>query len=321
MPRCAILDDYQNVALKSADWGPVKAAVELRVFNDHLADRDQLAKALSDFEIVAVMRERTPFDRVLFDRLPKLKLLVTSGMRNTAIDLEAATAHGVVVCGTDGLVHPTAELTWALILSLMRKVPLEFAEFRRGGRWQNSVGLDLAGKRLGVVGLGRLGSRVARVGLAFEMKVTAWSRNLTAERCKQVGVELAPTLDELLREADVVTLHLILSDRTRGLIGARELGLMKPSALLVNTSRGPIVEERALVVALREKKLGGVGLDVYDEEPLPSNHPFRSLNNLIATPHLGYVTEDSYRFFYQGMVEDIVAWLNGKPMRVLNAKP
>jgi phosphoglycerate dehydrogenase-like enzyme len=319
--RCAILDDYQDVAVKLADWGPVKAKAEVRVFNDHVADRDQLAQALSEFEIVCAMRERTPFDRALFERLPKLKLLVTSGMRNASIDLAAASARGVTVCGTEVLPHATAELTWALILSLMRKVPQEFAELRRGGRWQNSVGLDLVGKRLGVIGLGRLGSRVARVGLAFEMKVVAWSRNLTAERCKEAGVELAPSLDELLRAADIVTLHLVLSERTRGLIGARALGLMKPTAFLINTSRGPIVEEQALIAALREKKIAGAGLDVYDQEPLPPSHPFRSFDNLVATPHLGYVSEDTYRVFFQGMVEDIVAWLNGKPIRVLNAKP
>ncbi len=312
----AVLDDYQDAALKFADWSAVHTRVQ--VFNEHIADRDQLAKALADFEIVVAMRERTTFDRALFAKLPKLKLLVTTGMRNAAIDLEAASEHGVMVCGTDGSLHPTAELAWGLILSLLRKIPFESDELRRGGRWQNSVGGDLKGKRLGIIGLGRLGSRVARVAKAFEMNVLAWSKHLTRERCEAAGAELAPSLDDVLRTSDIVTIHLVLSERTRGMIGARELGLMKPDAYLINTSRGPIVDELALISALGGRKIAGAGLDVYDIEPLPAEHLFRKLDNVVATPHLGYVSEDTYEIFYGQAVEDIVAWLAGKPVRVLN---
>ena len=312
----AILDDYQGAALKFADWSAAKTKVQ--AFNEHIADRDKLAKALANFEIVVAMRERTPFDRELFAKLPKLKLLVTTGMRNAAIDLEAASAHGVMVCGTEGAAHPTAELAWGLIISCLRKIPFENAELRRGGRWQNSVGGDLNGKRLGVIGLGRLGSRVARVGKAFEMNVLAWSKHLTRERCIAAGAELAPSLDDVLRTSDIVTIHLVLSERTRGLIGARELGLMKLTAYLINTSCGPIVDERALIAALQQGKIAGAGLDVFDEEPLPAAHPFRTLENVVATPHLGYVSDDTYRIFYGQALEDVIAWLSGKPMRVLN---
>ncbi len=312
----AILDDYQDAALNYADWSAAKTKV--KAFNEHIADRDKLAKTLADFEIVVAMRERTPFDRELFAKLPKLKLLITTGMRNAAIDLEAASAHGVMVCGTEGSAHPTAELAWGLILACLRKIAFENAELRRGGRWQNTVGGDLNGKRLGVIGLGRLGSRVAKVGKAFEMNVLAWSKHLTRERCEAAGAELAPSLDDVLRTSDVVTIHLVLSERTRGLIGARELGLMKQTAYLINTSRGPIVDERALIAALKKDKIAGAGLDVFDEEPLPAAHPFRTLENVVATPHLGYVSEDTYRIFYGQAVEDIVAWLARKPVRVLN---
>ena len=312
----AILDDYQGAALNYADWSAAKTKVQ--AFNEHIADRGKLAKTLADFEIVVAMRERTPFDRELFAKLPKLKLLVTTGMRNAAIDLEAASAHGVMVCGTEGAAHPTAELAWGLIISCLRKIPFENAGLRRGGRWQNSVGGNLNGKRLGVIGLGRLGSRVARVGKAFEMNVLAWSKHLTRERCIAAGAELAPSLDDVLRTSDIVTIHLVLSERTRGLIGARELGLMKPTAYLINTSRGPIVDERALIAALQQGKIAGAGLDVFDEEPLPAAHPFRSLENVVATPHLGYVSDDTYRIFYGQALEDVIAWMSGKPMRVLN---
>ena len=312
----AILDDYQGAALKFADWSAAKTKVQ--AFNEHIADRGKLAKALADFEIVVAMRERTVFDRELFAKLPNLKLLVTTGMRNAAIDLEAASAHGVMVCGTEGAAHPTAELAWGLIISCLRKIPFENAGLRRGGRWQNSVGGDLNGKRLGVIGLGRLGSRVARVGKAFEMNVLAWSKHLTRERCIAAGAELAPSLDDVLRTSDIVTIHLVLSERTRGLIGARELGLMKSTAYLINTSRGPIVDERALIAALQQGKIAGAGLDVFDEEPLPAAHPFRTLENVVATPHLGYVSDDTYRIFYGQALEDVIAWMSGKPMRVLN---
>lgn len=312
----AVLDDYQDIALRYPAWQPLRA--EARAFNLHIADRDKLAAALADFEIVVAMRERTAFDRDLFAKLPKLKLLVTTGMRNAAIDLDAATAHGVMVCGTDGTPHPTAELTWGLIIAFTRFIPAEFANFRASGNWQFTVGMDLRGKTLCILGLGRIGARVARVGLAFEMKVLAWSQNLTRERCAEVGVQLAPSLDDLLRASDFLSIHLQLSERTRGLIGAREFGVMNPATILINTSRGPIVDEAALIAALRARMIVGAGLDVYDEEPLPAGHPLRSLDNVLTTPHLGYVTQDTYKVFYGGAVEDIVAWRAGKPVRVLN---
>jgi len=315
MTRVAILDDYQRVALRMADWGALPAGTEVTVFDNHLADLDAVAARLRDFEVVIAMRERTPFPRTLLERLPGLKLLVTTGMRNASIDVQAAADQGIVACGTAGLPYPTAELTWALILALARRVPTEDRATREG-RWQVSVGVGLNGKTLGVLGLGTLGSRVARVGKAFEMTVLAWSQNLTAERAAEVGATLV-SKDELLARADVATIHLVLGARTRGLIGARELALMKPSAYLVNTSRGPIVEEAALVAALRESRLAGAGLDVFDEEPLPLDHPFRHLPNIVITPHLGYVTEEGYRIFYGHALEDIQAYLRGAPVRVL----
>ncbi|MCC6949412.1 MAG: D-2-hydroxyacid dehydrogenase family protein [Bradyrhizobiaceae bacterium] len=319
MLHCAVLDDYQDVARRFGDWGKLAGQVEPQVFTDHIDDRAALAAALADAGIVIAMRERTPFDRALFERLPKLRLLVTTGMKNASIDLKAAADRGVTVCGTGASPGPTAELTWGLIHALMRQIPREFANFQHAGKWQLTVGRELAGRRLGVIGLGRLGSRVARVGLAFDMQVSAWSKNLTPERCAEIGVAHAGSLDELLRTSDIASIHLVLSDRTRGLIGARELGLMQPHALLINTSRGPIVDEAALIAALKEKRIAGAGIDVFDREPLPRDHPFRSLDNIVATPHLGYVTEETYRIYFQEAVEDIAAWLAGKPVRVIGA--
>jgi len=313
--RVALLDDYQDVALSMADWKSLPAGTEVVVFKDHLAAEDAVARRLADFDIVMALRERTPFPRTLLERLPKLKLLITAGMRNASIDMKAAAERGVTVCGTAGLPYPTAEMAWGLILSLMRRIPAEDRATREG-RWQTSLGLGLNGKTLGVLGLGTLGSRAAKVGLAFEMDVLAWSQNLTAERAKEIGVTLVPK-DELLARADIVSIHLVLGERTRGLIGARELGLMKRSAYLINTSRGPIVDEAALIRALGDGTIAGAGLDVFDEEPLPLDHAFRRLPNIVITPHLGYVTSETYRIFYGHAVEDIKAYLDGKPVRVL----
>jgi len=313
--RVALLDDYQDVALSMADWKSLPAGTEVVVFKDHLAAEDAVAGRLADFDIVMALRERTPFPRTLLERLPKLKLLITAGMRNASIDMKAAADRGVTVCGTAGLPYPTAELAWGLILSLMRRIPAEDRATREG-RWQTSLGLGLNGKTLGVLGLGTLGSRAAKVGLAFEMDVLAWSQNLTAERAKEIGVMLVPK-DELLARSDIVSIHLVLGERTRGLIGARELGLMKRSAYLINTSRGPIVDEAALIRALGDGTIAGAGLDVFDEEPLPLDHAFRRLPNIVITPHLGYVTSETYRIFYGHAVEDIKAYLDGKPVRVL----
>jgi phosphoglycerate dehydrogenase-like enzyme len=315
MTGIAILDDYQDAARRLADWARLPAGAELTVFRDHLADLDAVAARLADFDVVVAMRERTPFSRALLERLPRLRLLVTTGMRNAAIDLQAAADRGVVVCGTGGLPYPTAELAWGLVLSLMRRIPREDRATREG-RWQETVGLGLNGKTLGVLGLGTLGSRVARFGRAFEMDVLAWSQNLTAERAAELGAARVEK-DDLLARSDVVSIHLVLSERTRGLIGARELALMKRTAYLVNTSRGPIVDEAALIRALREGTIAGAGLDVYDEEPLPPDHPLRGLPSTVITPHLGYVTEETYRIFYGQALEDILAFLRGEPVRVL----
>jgi phosphoglycerate dehydrogenase-like enzyme len=314
--RVAVLDDYQGVALRLADWASLPADVV--VFRDHVTDEASVAARLADFDVVVAMRERTPFPRSLIARLPRLRFLVTTGMRNASIDLRAAAERGVLVSGTGGLPSPTAELTWALILALVRHVPQE-DRATRDGRWQETLGTTLSGKTLGVLGLGQLGSRVARVGRAFEMEVLAWSQNLTAERAAAAGATLAGSKDELLTRADVVTIHLVLGERTRGLLGARELALMRPSAYLVNTSRGPIVDERALIAALRAGTIAGAGLDVYDEEPLPPDHPLRRLPNTVITPHLGYVTEETYRIFYPQALEDVRAFLAGSPVRVLSA--
>jgi phosphoglycerate dehydrogenase-like enzyme len=315
MTRVAILDDYQGVARRMADWASLPAGTEVAMFSDHLSDPGAVAARLADFDAVVAMRERTPFPRALLERLPRLKLLVTTGMRNASIDVGAAIERKIVVCGTAGLPYPTAELTWGLILALVRRIPVEDRATREG-RWQVSVGLGLNGKTLGVIGLGGLGSRVARIGRAFEMEVIAWSQNLTAARAAEVGATLV-SKDELLARSDVVTIHLVLGDRTRGLLGARELSRMKPTAYLINTSRGPIVDEAALVAALRHGTIAGAGLDVYDEEPLPLDHPLRTLPNTALTPHLGYVTEEGYRIFYGQALEDVKAWLAGQPVRVL----
>jgi phosphoglycerate dehydrogenase-like enzyme len=317
MVRVAVLDDYQGVALEMADWGLLSPVCQVQVFTDHLTDLEALAARLRDFEIVTCMRERTPFRRDLLERLPNLRLLVTTGMRNAAIDLQAATDLGILVCGTAGGPEgPPAELTWGLILALIRHIPREDAA-TRDGHWGTTVGMSLAHKVLGVLGLGRLGAKVARVGEAFEMSVIAWSQNLTAYRAAQCGATLVAK-DELFARSDILTIHVQLSERTRGLVGARELRLMKPTAYLINTARGPIVDEAALIQALQARAIAGAGLDVFDQEPLPPDHPFTALDNTILVPHIGYVTKDQYQVRYRETVEDIAAYLKGEPLRVLN---
>jgi D-3-phosphoglycerate dehydrogenase len=314
--RCAILDDYQNVALALADWSPVNGEVDVTVFNQSLGGEDEVARSLADFEIVCLMRERTPFPRALVERLPKIKLLVTTGLRNAAIDVDAAHERGVIVCGTQSAAHPTAELVFAHLLEFCRKVGHENARLKTGAAWQATIGRDLNGKVLGVIGLGRLGRQVARIADAFGMTVLAWSRNLTPEVCEGSRATYADK-ETLLRRADFVSIHMQLSEQSRGLIGAAELATMKPTAFIVNTSRGPIVDEVALIKALRDNRIAGAGIDVFDVEPLPLDHPFRTLRNCQITPHLGYVTEDNYRLSYGQVVEDIRAWLDGTPMRVV----
>jgi len=316
---CAVLDDYQDAALSSADWSRLDGRVAVRVLRDHLTDRAELVAALADCEVVVAMRERTPFDAELFASLPRLRLLVTTGMRNASIDLAAAAVHGVTVCGTASSGRSTAELTWALILGLARHVTAENGTLRESGRWQSTVGKDLAGSTLGVFGLGRIGAQVAQIGRAFGMEVLAWSQNLTAERAAEVGAKYAGGKQELLAGSDFVSIHLVLSDRTRGLIGEADLRTMRSDAYLVNTSRAGIVDQPALVRALRENWIAGAGLDVFETEPLPAEDPFRTLPNVLATPHLGYVTEGNYRMFFAEVVEDIAAFLDGSAIRVLTA--
>jgi phosphoglycerate dehydrogenase-like enzyme len=315
--RLAILDDYQRVALTMADWNSLGPDVSLQTFHDTLAGESAVAQRLRDFEIIVAMRERTPFPRALLEQLPNLKLLVTTGMRNAAIDVKAAAERGIVVSGTSSLPYPTAELTWGLILALARNIAREDACMRKGA-WQTTVGVGLHGKTLSVLGLGKLGAQVAAVGKAFQMEVLAWSQNLSAERADSLGVRRVEK-EELFRRADFLTIHLQLSQRTRGLVGPAELAAMKPTAFLINTSRGPIVEEAALIAALEQHRIAGAGLDVYDHEPLPAGHVLRRLHNVVLTPHLGYVTAENYREFYGQALEDVRAFLAGKPVRVLSA--
>lgn len=315
MKRLAIIDDYQNVALSITDWSPLAGDVSISVFNDHLDDESELVGRLRDFEIICVMRERTPFPESLLKRLPNLEHLFTPGMGNASIDVAAARRRGVVVSGSPTLAHPTAELTWGLILALTRSIATE-ERATRAGRWQTTIGTGLKGKTLGIIGLGRIGSRVAEVGRAFGMTVVAWSRSLTPERCAAVGAAQAGK-EELLSAADIVTIHVRLGEATRSLISRREFEVMKPTALLVNTSRGPVVEEAALIRALQSRAIGGAGLDVFDEEPLPPDHPLRRTPNTVLTPHLGFVTVENYRIFFQTAIENIRAWLDGKPINTL----
>jgi phosphoglycerate dehydrogenase-like enzyme len=315
MHRIAVLDDYQSVAADFTDWSTVSEPVEVVEFHDYVGDEDALVARLEPFEVVIAMRERTRLSKEVLERLPNLKLLVTTGMRNKSIDVEAATARGITVCGTGSQATATAELTWALILATLRHIPQEDASVRAGG-WQQTIGTDLAGARLGVVGLGRLGSRVATIGQAFGMDVVAWSQNLTDERAAEHGVRRVER-DELFATSDVVTIHLLWSRRTRGLIGADDLALMKHTAVLINTSRGPIVQQQPLMEALQNGTIAGAGIDVYDEEPLPRDHPMRSLPRTVLTPHLGYVTRGTYEVFYGEAVEDVAAFLAGSPIRVL----
>ncbi len=314
--RCAILDDYQKVVLKVADWSKVKADVDIKVFNEHLGGPDKVIAALQGFAIVVAMRERTGFPRQVIEALPDLKLLITTGMRNASIDTEAAKARGVTVCGTPNFGNPTSGIAIGLMLELTRHIGYENARLHAGGKWQTTIGPDLEGMTLGVLGLGRLGSHTANIAKAFGMKVIAWSQNLTAEKCQAAGVGYV-SKEDLFRQSDFITIHIVLSARSRGLVGATELGLMKPTAFIINTSRGPIIDEAALVAALRGKKIGGAGLDVFDVEPLPLDHPLRKMDNVVITPHLGYVSEQNYRAYFAGAVEDIRGFLDGKPVRVL----
>ncbi|MEZ5820741.1 MAG: D-2-hydroxyacid dehydrogenase family protein [Bradyrhizobium sp.] len=306
--RCAILDDYLKLALDSADWSKIKDRVDITVFEKPFGSESEAATALKDFEIILAMRERTAFPRTMFAALPNLKLLITSGMRNAAIDMEAAKAHNVVLCGTAFSRDPTAPLTMGLILELTRNIGRESARMHAGIPWQGLLGYEIEGRTLGVIGLGKLGTKVARLGQAFGMNVIAWSPNLTPEKCREAGVGYA-SKEELLSTADVVTIHVVLGPRSRGLIGAADLARMKPTAYLVNTARGPIVDETALLEALQQKKIAGAGIDVFSVEPLPVDHPFRKLDNMVITPHLGYSTVENLGDHYNQMAACIEAWI------------
>lgn len=315
--RCAVIEDFQSVATTVVDWSPVTSDIEVVTFTEHLATEDEAAAALADFDVVVTLRERVPFPAELFARLPRLRLLVASGMRNSVIDLGAAKRHGVTVCGTASSSTPPVELTWALLLGLARGIVPEAESLRSGGPWQSTLGADLHGRRLGLLGLGKIGGRVARVGLAFGMDVLAWSRNLTRERTDEVGAELAASKEELLASSDFVSVHLALGDRTRGLIGAAELALMRPTAYLINTSRAAVVDTDALLAALHAGVIAGAATDVFDTEPLPAGHPVRTAPRLLATPHLGYVSRANYETYYGQAVENIRAFLDGQPLRPL----
>ncbi len=314
--KLAVLDDYQATAKDLGDWSQLPPGTDVEYFHDHIDDEDRLVERLKDFDMVMGMRERTPFTRSIMSRLPKLRLLITTGRRNASFDIEAATELGITVCGTNGSGEGPTELTWGLIIAMLRHIHEE-DQRSRAGSWGTTVGIGLKGKTLGLLGLGHIGSLVARVGAAFDMNIIAWSQNLTAERAKECQATLVDK-DTLFREADVVSVHLVLSDRSRGLVGAHELSLMKPTAYLVNISRGPIVDEMALIDVLEREAIAGAALDTFDVEPLPADHPLLKTPNTLICPHLGYVTDESYRAFYAGVIENIRAFSSGEPVRMIN---
>ena len=316
MLKAAILDDYQGVALKLADWSATAKDVEIKVFDKPFASQAEAIKALQGFAIVAGMRERTPFPRAVIEALPDLKLLITTGAKNNSFDVKAANESGITVCGTGAVGNPTAGIVFGLMLELTRHIGFENARMKAGEQWQTTIGLDLEGLTLGIVGLGKLGQRVAGVGKAFGMKVLAWSQNLTPEKAKEAGVDYA-SREDLFAKSDFVSIHYQLSDRSRGLITAADLGRMKKTAYLINTARAPIVDQAALLKALQDKNIAGAGLDVFEVEPLPLDHPYRKLDNVVLTPHLGYVSEQNYRKYFPDIVEDIRAFLDGRPVRVI----
>ena len=315
MMRVAILDDYQGVALRLADWKSLHPDAQIEAFPEHIADLDLLAKRLHTFECLVLMRERTPLRRSLIEKLPNLKLVITTGMHNASVDAAALAERGIVFCGTEGLGHSTAELTWGLILALLRNIPREDRAIRQG-RWQTTIGYGAKGKTLGIIGLGRLGAMVAGYGKAFGMPVIGWSRSLTDARAAELGIKRVEK-NEIFERADIVTIHVNLNESSRGLVGAAELARMKPTSYIVNTSRGPIIEEAALLAALKGRRIAGAAIDVYDREPVPKDHPFLELDNVVLTPHLGYVIEEALRINYGNAVENIRAFLDGKPIRLV----
>jgi phosphoglycerate dehydrogenase-like enzyme len=317
MIRAAILDDYQNVAMSFADWSPIEKDVEVKIFTAPFKSRDEAIKALQGFAVIVGMRERTSFPRAVIEALPDLKLLITTGAKNNSFDLKAAAEHGVTVCGTGGFGSPTTGVVFGLLLELTRRIGFENARLKAGQPWQVTIGPDLEGMTLGVLGLGKLGQRSAAVAKAFGMNVIAWSQNLTPEKAAAAGATYV-SKEELFAKADAVTIHVVLSDRSRGLVGAADLGRMKKTAYLVNTSRGPIIDEKALIAALKAKQIAGAGLDVFDVEPLPLDHPYRAMDNVVITPHLGYVSTQNYAKYFPDIVADIRAFIDGKPVRVIS---
>lgn len=315
--NCAILDDYQHVAEQMADWSVIESQVNIDSYHEYFEDRNELIEAIQDYEILVIMRERTKFPEDVLRKLPNLKLLITTGMRNASIDLKAAGKLGITVCGTRGKGAAPTELTWALILGLSRHLIQENESFRNNGAWQSTIGIGLQGKTLGLLGLGKIGQQMATIGQAMGMNILAWSENLTAERAEAAHVQLAASKEELLAESDFLSIHLVLSDRTRRMIGKSELALMKPSAYLINTSRAGIVDQTAMIEALQDGTIAGAGLDVFDTEPLPSDHILRKLPNVLATPHIGYVSDDNYKCFYKDAVDNIVGYLNNDIQREL----
>jgi len=305
--KIAILDDYQNVALTLADWSVVASTADITVFNDHLFEEDQITERLQPFEIICVMRERTPLQEKLLASLPNLKLIVSTGARNASIDLKAAEKLGIKVANTGYTSTGAIEMTWALLMALARHIPKESVEFRNGG-WQTTIGTELAGKTIGIVGLGGIGKKIAAIAKAFDMNVIAWSQNLTDEKAAEQGAKYV-SKETLFRESDFITVHLVLSERSKGIVDAEDLALMKPSAYFINTSRGPLVSEKALIDVLTHKSIAGAAVDVFDVEPLPTDHPFRKLDNLLATSHIGFVTDNTYRTFYGDTVKVIEDWL------------
>ena len=316
MIRAAILDDYQNVAMSFADWSPIAKDVDVKVFTEPFKSRDEAIKALQGFAVIVGMRERTPFPRAMIEALPDLKLLITTGARNNSFDLKAAAERGVTVCGTGGFGSPTTGIVFGLLLELTRRIGFENARLKAGQPWQVTIGPDFEGMTLGVLGLGKLGQRSAAVAKAFGMNVIAWSQNLTPEKAAAAGATYV-SKEELFAKADVITIHVVLSDRSRGLVGAADLGRMRKTAYLINTSRGPIIDEAALIAALKGKRIAGAGLDVFDVEPLPLDHPYRTMDNVVITPHLGYVSTQNYAKYFPDIVTDIRAFLDGKPVRVV----
>ncbi len=314
--KIAVLDDYQGTAKDLADWSELPAGTDVEFFQDHIVDEDQLVERLKDFDLVMGMRERTPFTRSIMSRLPKLRLLITTGRRNASFDMAAASELGITVCGTNGGGEGPTELTWGLILAMLRHIPEE-EQRSRAGSWGTTVGVGVKGKSLGLIGLGHIGSLVARVAVAFDMNIIAWSQNLTAERAKECGATLVDK-ETLFKESDIVSVHLVLSDRSRGLVGASDLAMMKPSAYLVNISRGPIVDEKALIDVLERRAIAGAALDTFDVEPLPKDHPLFKTPNTLICPHLGYVIDESYQAFYAGVIENVRAFVSGEPVRTIN---